>query len=156
MSWDAIGAMGEWAGAIAVFVSLIYLAVQTGNNTRALRSAAFHQVRASFSEVSLAMYQDPSAVLLSSRVHNNEPDLTEEEIARYALLLTTFVRRGESAYFQSTDGSLQLEAWEGIRETILHPLSTEVGREWWTTVQTRFTKEYVDVLSSALDEKLSS
>ena len=34
MNWDAIGAVGEIFGAIAVFVSLIYLAVQTRNNTR--------------------------------------------------------------------------------------------------------------------------
>jgi hypothetical protein len=28
MNWDAIGAVGEWLGAIAVFVTLVYLALQ--------------------------------------------------------------------------------------------------------------------------------
>ena len=28
MNWDAIGAMGEWAGAVAVVVTLFYLAMQ--------------------------------------------------------------------------------------------------------------------------------
>ncbi len=64
MNWDAVGAVGEILGAIAVFVSLIYLAVQTRNNTRALRSSAFHQVRESFSQVSLAMAEDPDLAIL--------------------------------------------------------------------------------------------
>lgn len=33
MNWDAIGATSELLGAIALFFSLIYLAIQTGNNT---------------------------------------------------------------------------------------------------------------------------
>ncbi|MEZ5503387.1 MAG: hypothetical protein R3E50_12340 [Halioglobus sp.] len=50
MNWDAIGAIGELVGAIAVFVSLVYLAVQLRQNTRqivnsinATRLAAFEQ-----------------------------------------------------------------------------------------------------------------
>ncbi len=70
MNWDAIGAIGEILGAAAVFASLIYLAVQTKQNTRALKSAAFHQIRSSFSEVSLAVVQDPSLVSLLQRIRS--------------------------------------------------------------------------------------
>ena len=37
MNWDAIGALGEVAGAIGVIVTLIYLANQLRQNTKALR-----------------------------------------------------------------------------------------------------------------------
>ncbi len=50
MNWDAIGAIAELLGAIGVIASLIYLATQIrqsreqmGQNTRALRGAAYQQ-----------------------------------------------------------------------------------------------------------------
>ena len=38
--WDAIGATGEWAGAIAVVATLGYLAVQIRQNASSMRSSA--------------------------------------------------------------------------------------------------------------------
>lgn len=37
MSWNAIGAIGETPGAIAVLVTLIYLSVQLRQDTKAIR-----------------------------------------------------------------------------------------------------------------------
>ncbi len=156
MNWDAIGAVAEILGAGAVFLSLLYLAIQTRQNTRALRSAAFHQVRDSFSQVSLAMMHDPEMVSINRRIFAEDPDLTEDELSRFRLLLTSFLRRGESAYFQSSDGALQSESWPGIRDTILLPLSSQIGREWWVTAKNRFTKEYAEEITKALGETEST
>ena len=43
MNWEAIGAIGEIVGAIAVVVTVGYLAVQIRQNTRSIRAAAVHQ-----------------------------------------------------------------------------------------------------------------
>ena len=153
MNWNAIGAVGEILGAIAVFVSLIYLALQTRNNTRALRSSAFHQVRESFSEVSLAMAADPDLAVLVDRAIRNDQGLTENEIIRYNYFLTTFVRRGESAYFQSSEGTLQMEAWKGIKVTIVSALGNDYGVAWLTRSSGRFTKDYIDEISEAVNER---
>ena len=40
MNWDAIGATGEWAGALAVVTSLIYLAIQVRQSNRQTQSSA--------------------------------------------------------------------------------------------------------------------
>ena len=39
MNWEAIGAVGEVAGAIGVIATLLYLAAQIRQNTRAMRGA---------------------------------------------------------------------------------------------------------------------
>ena len=153
MNWDAIGAIAETLGAFAVFLSLIYLAIQTKNNTRALRSAAFHQVRDSFSDVSLAFAQEPSMGILITRAMENDPELTQEEIIQFGFILTTLVRRGESAYFQSTDGALQMEAWNGIKETITVALSNGYSEAWWKTTSGRFTSDYTEVLQRAINSR---
>ncbi len=48
MNWDAIGAVGELAGALAVLITLIYLAVQLRQNTNLASGAAQREVIASF------------------------------------------------------------------------------------------------------------
>ena len=48
MNWDAIGAVGELAGALAVLITLIYLAVQLRQNTNLASGAAQREVMASF------------------------------------------------------------------------------------------------------------
>ena len=153
MNWEAIGAIAEILGALAVFLSLVYLAIQTRNNTRALRSAAFHQVRESFSEVSLVMVQNPEIANLVNRAIKNDPDLSDDEILRFNYFLTTLIRRGESAYFQSSDGALQFESWLGIKVSLLPSLSSGYGIKWWENSSQRFTKEYGEALRKALIEK---
>lgn len=152
MNWDAIGAVGEILGAIAVFVSLVYLAIQTKNNTKALRSSAFHQVRESFSEVSLTMVEDPDLALLVNRAISNDPSLDDKEKIRFDYFLTTFFRRGESAFFQSSEGTLQMETWLGIKETIIISLRNDYGQAWFANSSNRFTKDYVLEITKALNE----
>ena len=47
MNWDAIGAIGEVSGAVAVVVTLIYLAGQLRQNTQALRSSTYEAINSS-------------------------------------------------------------------------------------------------------------
>ena len=43
MEWEAIGAIGEVGGAVGVIVTLIYLAGQLRQNTKALRTGSYAQ-----------------------------------------------------------------------------------------------------------------
>ena len=51
MNWDALGALEEVAGALAVLVTLVYLAVQTRDNVKVMRSRAVWDAQVSFVEV---------------------------------------------------------------------------------------------------------
>jgi hypothetical protein len=44
MNWEAIGAIGEVLGAIAVFISLSYLALQIKSNTASMEATSRHRV----------------------------------------------------------------------------------------------------------------
>ena len=41
MTWEAAGAVGEIMGALAVFLTLAYLAIQIRQNTKAVRASAW-------------------------------------------------------------------------------------------------------------------
>ena len=52
MNWDALSAIGQTVGALAVVISLIYLAVQMRQNTRAVRGTSFQAVTDAFTVTS--------------------------------------------------------------------------------------------------------
>ena len=49
-NWDAIGAVGEIIGALAVVISLLYLATQIKSQNRESRVAAMHDISVGFRE----------------------------------------------------------------------------------------------------------
>ena len=60
MDWDAIGAVGEILGALAVFISLVYLAVQIRNNTTQLKFDSGQAVANSGDRGFDPIYTEPS------------------------------------------------------------------------------------------------
>jgi len=42
MEWDAVGAIAELFGAFAVLITVAYLAMQIGQNTRALKTSSLN------------------------------------------------------------------------------------------------------------------
>ena len=45
MNWEAIGAVGESLSAVAVLITLVYLAVQIRQNTHAMKISAMTSLR---------------------------------------------------------------------------------------------------------------
>ena len=76
MTWDAIGAMGEWAGAIAVVATLFYLAKQIRQSNQMSRYSAVRQVMGQFDDLNRLYATEPSirAVLLKEDALSREED----------------------------------------------------------------------------------
>ena len=60
MNWDAIGAVGEFIGAILVGATLIYLAFQLRQNTKALTSSTFQAVSSNMASNMEFFASDPT------------------------------------------------------------------------------------------------
>ena len=52
MNWEAIGAIGETIGAIAVVLTLVYLSIQIRQNTRSVRAATYQSVAEALADCS--------------------------------------------------------------------------------------------------------
>lgn len=114
MNWDAIGAMGQVLGSIAVFVTLGYLGMQVRQARSEARSAARQARLGSNREVLLAMVNSPDLLgslgALDSAM-GNEP----VGFGRFAMDLgLTAVQAGQLNVFM-------LAWWEGM-ETIMATL----------------------------------
>jgi hypothetical protein len=84
LNWEAIGAIGEVLGAIAVVATLLYLAVQIRQNAQSVRNAASLSVNEGLAEINRRLSNDPEFAELWLRGLKDYRGLTEVERARFA------------------------------------------------------------------------
>ena len=102
MNWDAIGAIGEIVGAIAVVVTLLYLAKQTRSNARALDATSSREFAYRLSEWDREAARDPEIrrVLMKSTSSELE-EYSDEEWVAFRFLAISFFRIYETGYLHT-------------------------------------------------------
>ena len=78
MNWDAIGAIGEVVGAVAVVVTLLFLSLQLRQNTRTVRNAYRSQMAETVSN-SISVMQNPDFARILVVAMNDSDALSPEE-----------------------------------------------------------------------------
>jgi hypothetical protein len=67
MNWEAISAVGRLVGAVAVLVTLIYLAVQIRQNTAAVATATCESTMIGFNDINVVVASHPLLASLLDR-----------------------------------------------------------------------------------------
>ena len=130
MNWEAIGAISEIVGAIAVVVTLAYLAIQVRDSTRIAKSAA----RQAIAEMSIHMGMDLvadkelTAVVLKDF---KEEDVDEADRVRLFARNYIALRHYENIYYQFQSGMLENDEWAGFRRNLKAMLKWRSTREFW-------------------------
>ena len=156
MNWDALGAIGEIVGALAVVASLTYLAIQTRANTKALKTnASLHQTN-TFIDVVRSTYENPEVtdlVVLLSEVKAIE-ELSKRDYMRAHSLLSANMKAAEQNYHQWKNGNLSDEEWLRISEGFnAFMASLPVLIELWKAGSyVHFPQEFVDHLNNQIAE----
>lgn len=97
MNWQAIGAIGEILGAIAVVLTLIYLALQFRGMKAQINNDALGQVQAADHNLVLMMLEN--AELMSKA--NGDPELSAVERYKLQQILDAHVSRRFHHYLQT-------------------------------------------------------
>ena len=79
MNWDAIGAVGEIIGGVAVLVTLIYLAIQVRHARRAQQAEAIRANRIERREYHTGFRDSPYIPKIYAKLESGEELNTEEE-----------------------------------------------------------------------------
>ena len=131
MNWDAIGAIGEVLGAVAVLLTLIYLALQIRQNTLAIQSAAAQDVHENFAEWYASTQSDPVLIDLSAKGMKDYSSLSDIERGQFIALFMSFCIHFQNAFYKWQEGSLSPELWRGWEYVSMNMLSTPGGKEFW-------------------------
>lgn len=111
MNWDAVGAIGEIAGAIGVIVTLIYLAVQLRQNTRASHATAVQNSMENSARFSELVSADSDLGRTFWLGLSNPEELNADEMRRFVSILNVFMRRESVAYYLFKAGTMPKELW---------------------------------------------
>jgi len=155
VNWEAIGAIANLLAAIGVIASLIYLAVQIRQNTRAVRSSSVQSLVQSLSATSQAVLENEYIIPIMLKASAGLETLTDEERARLHFLLVMTLRRFEGVYFQRDLGFVDAAVIEGFERSHISILTSKSGRAWWAKSKEIFNSRFVAHVEKLLKEGAS-
>lgn len=151
MNWDAVGALGEIVGAIAVLVTLVYVSIQVKLHSRQLEAAneqeAFRQLTEWIRRISI----DPSSKSVFEKVSQNQP-LSEQGEIDWAWIIVELANMGEAHFLQYRKGALSKEVWAKYEGALTAYLTTPIGRIWWTNRMAPFSADFIAHFDRILEQ----
>lgn len=142
MNWDAVGAIGEILGSLAVIGSIFYLAVQV-RHAAAVSKAGTQQAAAQMSIDSLAFTLDSQILSAASRKTTAGEELTPDELSNYLRWVWLRMHVAENAYYQYRQGLLELDTWLGHSVPILAHIGPGcVAEPYWPRVSLSFSESF--------------
>ncbi len=149
MNWDTIGAFSELIGAVAVVISLVYLAIQIRQNTRQVeestiqgRAAALHSSLSYAVDNRIATFSDENTASIYLRGLKDAESLNELEQLRFRLIFANVVDAGWNMYSQSKMTGFSPEAWKAQARTIIRLLDTNGGKWFWDNYGSEYHQDF--------------
>ena len=144
-----LGNFGEFVGAIAVVVTLAYLATQIRQNTVAQRSSSSLETTRSFTDWFSTVMTDPELVRIFSAGFEEDPDeLADEDRARFVWMLAALTSRVDEMYTQHKAGLINDDRWFKYRGIIVGALRYPVVKEWWDSGATYFDSGFIEEIEA--------
>ena len=148
MNWDAIGAIAELLGALAVFLTLVYLSIQIRQSNRSTQSVAELEASRQLTEAARRIGRDPQMRQIWDQVADGR-ELGEDDHSAFLWLLSEVFFMCEGVFLQYKKGFLSEELWEQFERLIVGYIQHPSGRAWWDQGNQPFTptfKEHVEHL----------
>ena len=149
MNWDAIGAVGETIGAVAVVVSVLYLAFQVKLGTKHSRANTQHQIVQDIQAHQNILKENPN---LFRRGYSGLSNLTDDEKVVFGTYFADVVSTFESTLRLRNAGLVEDTIWSGHRAFMFALLQTPGGLEWWSEWKGLFSKDVSGYIEKALAE----
>lgn len=151
MNWEAVSAIGQVVGAVAVVISLVYLAAQIRDNTRSTRSATRQSIVDSIVSVNLAMAQS-DAIARALRSNLDGRPLAPHEALQQLAHCYACMRTWENVHFQYRSGMLSDEDWSGFRQNVKALMQVPAFRDFWEREREVFSQAFRREVTAVLRE----
>ena len=151
MNWEAIGAIAEIMGSVAVIGTIFYLAVQVGH-AAAVAKATAQQSAAQMSIETVVASLDSQILSSASMKATIGEELTPEEFSNYIRWVMVRMRVAENYHYQFRQELLNLEAWRGQAAIIVAHLGPGcVAESHWERVSMAYSESFVEEVKKILE-----
>ncbi len=124
MNWEAIGAIGEILGAIAVLLTLIYLVGQIKQNAASVATATYESMMSGITDINLVVVGNSELASIVARGGRDPDSLHHEEALRYGALLRSWANQGLKQLRLFELGALGSRDWENLARELAQGFST--------------------------------
>lgn len=126
MELQKLASVAEISSAVAILVTLVYLAIQTNQNTEAIQANTRQAMIAADQELLNVIIESPE---IDEYYYKDE--LNDREMRRLSVFLTQLVRLRETFWLQYQSGAIDDRSWVAYRESLISTFSTTRTRQWW-------------------------
>jgi len=150
LDWNAVGAIGETIGAIAVLVTLIYLSLQVRQNTASNQNIAIQTISAHNAEWLSLVTADAEVARIYQMGSKDLGSLEDEDLGRFTSLMAHFFRLYETQYHLHLNGAIPADLWEGSVNTLKLGLQLKGRRDFWKLSKHVFSPAFVRFVDSEI------
>jgi hypothetical protein len=147
VNWEAISAIGQIVGALAVVISLIYLAREVRRNTRASRLTAMRSMSDAFNRWVQQLAVHPHLTEVFYRGIHDFQSLEGVDLVRFSTLMTQAFRNSEENFYLQLEGHLDPRVWRGWEKTIHDFLGYPGVQAWWPTRSHLYSEEFAKFIN---------
>lgn len=151
MTLEDLGNVGEFVSAIAVVLSLIYVALQIRQNTRHLRASNYQQILVASVEFRRDLALSPAAAGLMEHVREHD-DVPLEARPQFHQLAVGLLRLYENIHYQYRRGLIDPDLWPAWVATIDVFLMRAPGRESYLRERGIFDSHFCDYVDNRIRE----
>ncbi len=153
MTLEAIYYISQIVAVIAIFGSLVYVAIQTRQNGRMIRAKAAWDAQVSFAEINDKLAEGGSISELIFRSLTSPESLTDYERHLTHRFLRGVLQRTEAQYALYTNGVLDAEVWRLRRAYIKGLMNNPIFSEIWQADKgnSMFTRAFIAEMDKSED-----
>lgn len=142
MNLSDLANIGQVIGAIAVVISLIYVALQIRQNTNAVRAATAQSVHEHFANWYNSFACDESLPHIALRGLKDYGSLSETDKARFVATFMAFLSYSQNAFLKWRQGLLDPSLWLGWEQVIMNLVCSPGGKGLWKERSYLFGEEF--------------
>ena len=143
MTLAELADVGELAGGVAVVASLVYLALQVRQNTRAVRGSTLHLNTDLWASLFLRLSdQDVTQAYISGMA--GQPDIKPLHYSQFYFICKSMFLALEDQFYQARQGTLDREIYAAYERATTDQLLAFPGfRIWWQQTRSTFSPSFV-------------
>lgn len=146
--------LAEILGTVAIVISLIYVAVQIRQNTRATRLSTAQNVSHDLRESIAIIASSTEMADIHVKAMQDIATLTPAEKHRFYIWLNNSYRMYENAYYQNKQGALDAYVWEGVVANLSIAFETPGYQAFWRDRKQIFSQEFQHFCENSLPTPL--
>lgn len=151
MNWDALGALGQALGTLLVFVTLIYLAVQTRSLKKQSEAEARYAFVDAIADINLVIAQDKEVASVWRRGLESPEALDADELMQFLMLIGQCTNLWSVMHQLYEEKLLPEHSWTIVRNDIASILGSNGGKYFWENGgEAAFDARFVDLVRATL------